>query len=37
MGELRNSFKMLVGKPEGKRSLVRSGYRWEASIEMYLK
>jgi hypothetical protein len=29
MGELRNAYKILVGKPEGKRSFGRSRRRWE--------
>jgi hypothetical protein len=29
MGEVRNGYRFLVGKPEGKRPLGRSGRRWE--------
>jgi hypothetical protein len=28
MGDMRNAYKILVGKPEGKRPLGRPGYRW---------
>jgi len=34
MGERRNSYKFLVGKPEGKRSLRRPWHRWEDNIRM---
>ena len=37
MGENRNTFKVLVGKPEGKRPLGTHGLRWEKSIKMDLK
>jgi hypothetical protein len=37
MGEMRNSYKILVGKPEGKRPLERSRRRWEITITMDLK
>jgi hypothetical protein len=36
MGEMRNAYKILVGKPEGKRELWRSGCRWKDSIRMDL-
>jgi hypothetical protein len=29
MGQMRNAYKILVGKPEGKRPLGRSRCRWE--------
>jgi hypothetical protein len=29
MGEMRKAHKILVGKPEGKRTLGRPGNRWE--------
>jgi hypothetical protein len=32
MGEERNVYKVLVGKPEGKRSLGRPRLRWEDGI-----
>jgi hypothetical protein len=28
-GEMRNAYKILVGKPEGKRTLGRLRHRWE--------
>jgi hypothetical protein len=36
MGEMRNAFSILVGKPEGKRQLERSRHRWEDNISMDL-
>jgi hypothetical protein len=36
MGKMRNSYKILVGKPEGKRPLGRPRRRWEDNIEMDL-
>jgi hypothetical protein len=33
-GESRNSYRILVGKSEGKRTLVRHGRRWEDNIKM---
>jgi hypothetical protein len=32
MGELRNAYKMSVGKPEGKRPLERPRRKWEDNI-----
>jgi hypothetical protein len=29
MGETRNAYRILVGKPEGKRSLGRPRHRWD--------
>jgi hypothetical protein len=29
MGEMRNAYKILAGKPEGKRSFERPRHRWE--------
>jgi len=29
MGDMRTAYKILVGKPEGKRQLVRPRHRWE--------
>jgi hypothetical protein len=37
MGEERNVYRILVGKPEGKRPFVRSKRRWEDGIRMDLK
>jgi hypothetical protein len=34
MGEKRNVFKLLVGKPEGKRPLGRPIHRWIDNIKM---
>ena len=37
MGELRSAFKILTGKPTGKRSLGRPRRRWEDNIRMELE
>jgi hypothetical protein len=37
MGEKRNVYRMLVGKPEGKRPLGRPMRRWENNIRMDLR
>ena len=37
MGERRGVYKVLVGKPEGKRSLGRPWSRWEDNIKMDLQ
>jgi hypothetical protein len=37
MGEEREVYKVLVGKPEGKRPLVRPRHRWEDWIRMDLR
>jgi hypothetical protein len=37
MGEMRNPYKILVGKPEGKTSLRRLRHRWEDNIKMDLR
>jgi len=37
VGEMRNAFKMLVGKPEVKRQLGSSRRRWEGNIRMDLR
>jgi hypothetical protein len=37
MGEVRNVYRVLVGKPEGKRPLERPRCRWEVGIKMDLK
>jgi hypothetical protein len=36
MGEKRNVYRLLVGKPEGKRPLGRPRYRWVHNIRMDL-
>jgi hypothetical protein len=36
MGEKRNAYRLLVGKPEGKRPLGRPGRRWVVNIRMDL-
>jgi hypothetical protein len=36
MGEKRNSYRLLVGKPEGKRPLGRPRRRWVDNIRMDL-
>jgi hypothetical protein len=37
MGEIRNSYKILVGKPEEERRLGRPRRRWDDNIRMDLK
>jgi hypothetical protein len=37
MGEMRNAYNTLVGKPEWKRPLERPRHRWEANIMMDLR
>jgi hypothetical protein len=37
MGERRGTYRALVGKPEGRRSLGRSRRRWEDNIQMDLR
>jgi hypothetical protein len=37
MGEERSAYKMLVGKPEGKRALGTSRPKWEDNIKVGLK
>jgi hypothetical protein len=37
MGEMRNTFKMLVGEPEWKRPLGRPRRRWEDNIKIDVK
>jgi hypothetical protein len=37
MGEMRNAQQIFVGKPEGKRPLVKPRCRWEDNIRMDLK
>ncbi|KAJ4447285.1 hypothetical protein ANN_09289, partial [Periplaneta americana] len=37
MGESRNAYRVLVGRPEGKRPLGRPRRRWEDNIKMHLR
>jgi hypothetical protein len=37
MGETRNEYRILVGKPEGKRSRGRPSRRWVDNIKMDLR
>jgi len=37
MGEMGIAYKILVGKPEGKRPLGRARCRWEDNIRMVLR
>ena len=37
MEQSRNAYRVLVGKPEGKRSLERPMRRWEDNIRMELR
>jgi hypothetical protein len=37
MGERRGVYRVLMGKPEGKRPLRRPRLRWEDNIEMVLR
>jgi hypothetical protein len=37
MGEKRSSYRILVGRSEGKRSLGRPRHRWEDNIKMDLQ
>jgi hypothetical protein len=35
--EMKNAYRILVGKSEGKRQLGRPRRRWEDNIKLYLK
>jgi hypothetical protein len=37
IGENKNTYRILVGKPEGKRPLERPRRRWVDDIKMYLR
>jgi hypothetical protein len=37
MGKRRGAYRVLVGKPEGRRPLGRPRRRWEDNIKMYLR
>jgi len=37
MGDMRNAYKILVGRPEGKRPVGRLRCRWEENIGMNLR
>jgi hypothetical protein len=37
MGETRNAYRILVGKPEGKRPLGRPRRRWVDNIKIHLR
>jgi hypothetical protein len=37
MGEMRNAYSVLVGKPEGKMPLGRPRHRWKDNIRMDLR
>jgi hypothetical protein len=37
MGRRRNAYRVLVGKPEGRRPLVKPRRRWEDNIKMDLR
>jgi hypothetical protein len=37
LGEKRNAYRILAGKPEGKRPLGRPRHRWEDNIRMDLR
>jgi len=37
MGKRRGAYRVLVGKPEGKRPLGRPRHRWEDDIKIYFQ
>jgi hypothetical protein len=36
-GDRRGVYRVLIGRPEGKRTLGRPGHRWEDNIKMDLR
>jgi hypothetical protein len=34
MGEIRNAYRILVGKPEGKKPIGKPSHRWENNIKL---
>ena len=36
MKDRRGAYRVLVGRPEGKRTLIRPRYRWDENIKMYI-
>jgi hypothetical protein len=36
-GQMRNTYNVLVGKPEGRRPLARPRLRWEDNIRIYFR
>jgi hypothetical protein len=36
-GDMRNAYKNLVGKSEGKRPLTKPRHKWEDNIKMHLR
>jgi hypothetical protein len=37
IGERKGAYRILVGKPEGKRSFRRATSRWKKNIKIYIK
>jgi hypothetical protein len=37
MGAIRNAYKILIGKPEGKRSFGRHKSKWNDNTKVYIK
>jgi len=37
MGDMRNAYNILLGNPQGRRTLGRTRHRWKDSIQMELK
>jgi hypothetical protein len=36
-GQMRNAYKICVGKPEGRDNMEDLGVRWEIAVRMYLR